>query len=362
MPSQGRMEHSIERIGKKYQWIAYHELTGRLSDLFAVHADNRDQPQLYRGPWQVDTREMDPSILITRTMERDTSRQPATWWSPHAPRWREDPPQARIAWMRDDSRDIPDVLEQLDVTDPDGRRWLVLDIGSTRNQSVVDNGESVFLRMTWHTVHSLLVARGNADSLVRKLTSSERERDDPPEIEFPWHAYLGEYPWHPSYDQLHGDWELGTSKIEVFSTIANRYVERSGHNYSIKESFNLSIPSPRLVRGIGLRLAEGRSLAFCDAGGTVQFKDPSAEASGRSAALVDRAALAALLERDGLELIWIFRGEKSAHGGRPHRGGWGGQLEYWGIYRFDGTSISGQLQFERREPNSLQLEKFLSHR
>ena len=362
MPSRGRMEHSIERIGKKYQWIAYHELTGRLSDLVAVDGGFHDQPQPYRGPWQVDTREMDPTILITRTKERDNSRQPATWWSPHAPRWREEPPQARIAWMRDESRDVPDVLKQLDVTDPDGRRWLVLDIGATRNQSVVDNGESVFLRMTWHKVHSLFVARGDADRLVRLLTNSERERDHPPEIDLPWRAYLGEYPWHPSYDLLHGDWELGTPKIEVFGTIANRYVEQSGHNYSIEESFNLSIPAPRLVRGLELRLAEGRSLAFCDAHGTIQFKDPSAEAAGHSAALVDRAALAALLERDRLELIWIFLGEKSAHGGRPHRSGWGGQLDYWGIYRFDGCSIDGQLQFERKDADRQQLAEFLSHR
>ena len=362
MPSQGRMEHSIERIGKKYQWIAYHELTGRLSDFVAVDGGFRDQPQPYRGPWQVDTREMDPTILITRTQERDGSRQPATWWSPHAPRWREDPPQARIAWMRDESRDVPDVLKQLDVTDPDGRCWLVLDMGATRNQSVVDNGESVFLRMTWHKVHSLLVARGDADRLVRLLTSSERDRDHPPEIDLPWRAYLGEYPWHPSYDRLHGDWEMGRPKIEVFGTIANRHVERSGHNYSIEESFNLSIPGPRLVRGLDLRLAEGHSLAFCDARGTIQFKDPSAEATGHSAALVDRTALTTLLERDGLELIWIFLGEKSAHGGRPHKSGWGGQLDYWGIYRFDGKEITGQLQFEQKNPNSEQLAEFLSHR
>ncbi len=264
--------------------------------------------------------------------------------------------------MRDESRDVPDVLGQLDVTDPDGRRWLVLDITSTRNQSVVDDGDSVFLRMTWHKVHSLLVARKDADRLVNILTNSERERDHPPEIELPWRAYLGEYPWHPSYDHLYSDWELGTRKIEVFGTLANRYVERSGHNYSIEESFNLSIPSPPLVRGLELRLAEGLSLAFCNANGTIQFQDPSTETAGHSAALVDRAALTALLERDGLELIWIFRGEKSAHGGRPYRSGWGGQLEYWGIYRFDGTLINGQLQFDRRDPSIQQLEEFLSHR
>ena len=81
MQSHGRMEHRVERIGKKYQWIAYHELTGRLSELVAVDGGFNYEPQPYSGPWQVGTREMDPTILVTRTEQRESS-QPATWWSP----------------------------------------------------------------------------------------------------------------------------------------------------------------------------------------------------------------------------------------------------------------------------------------
>ncbi len=55
MPSQDRNEHRIERIGKKYQWIAFHELTGRLADLVAVDGGFQNQPQPYRGPWPHDT-------------------------------------------------------------------------------------------------------------------------------------------------------------------------------------------------------------------------------------------------------------------------------------------------------------------
>jgi hypothetical protein len=362
MPSRGRSEHSIERIGKKYQWIALHELTGRLSDLVAVDGGYNDEPRYYSGSWQVETREMDPTILVTRTAQRDASSQPATWWSPHAPRWREDPPKARMAWMRDESRDIPDPAMQFQVSDPDGRHWFVLEMGATRNQSVLHEGERVFLRMTWHKIQSLLVRRSDVDLLMRLLRGPNGERDHLPKIELPSHAYLGEYPWHPAYETLRDDWRMGEPEVEVFGTIADRYVERSGHNYSIEESFNLTIPGPRLMRGLGLRLAEGRSLAYSDARGRIIFKDPSAEASGHSAAVVDRDALCALLARDDLELVWAITGEKSAHGGRPHRHGWGGQLDYWGIYRFDGTTIWGELQFARNDPQASQLAEFLAHR
>ena len=69
MTSPSRHEHRLERIGKKYQWIAFHELIGRLSDIALVGGSFREDPELYEGPWQVDTREMDPTILVTRTRQ-----------------------------------------------------------------------------------------------------------------------------------------------------------------------------------------------------------------------------------------------------------------------------------------------------
>lgn len=362
MASQGRMEHRVERIGKKYQWIAFHELTGRLSDIALLDGRFRDDPELYYGPWQVDTREMDPTILVTRTKQRDADRQGATWWSPHSSRWRADPPEVRIAWMEDQSQDVPNPVQQIDVTDPDGRRWLVLDTIVARNHSVMVDGERVIHRMTWHKVKSMLVARDDVERLERLLTRSAGDRDHPPGVEMPSDGYLGEYPWHPAFENVDGSWELGEHcAIPVKATVADWHVERSGHDYSVEESFNLTVPAPALMRGLHLRLAEGRSLAYAAADGRVLFKDPSADEPGFSAAVVDRDAMRAFLDAEGLEIVWVFTGEKSAHGGRPHRNGWGGMLGYWGIYRFSAGAVQGKLNFERQEAGSEQLEEFLAH-
>src|SRR5690606_8386323 len=137
--------------------------------------------------------------------------------------------------------------------------------------------------------------------------------------------------------------------------------ERSGHDYSIDDSLNFTVPAPALMRGLRLRLAEGRSLAYATAEGKVRFKTPSADEPGFAAAVVDRDALRAFLAAEGFEILWILTGEKSAHGGRPHGRGWGGRLEYWGIYRFDGDSIRGRLNFERQDPEPGQLNEFLAN-
>ena len=359
--SRSRTEHRVERIGKKYQWIALHELTGRLSDVALMEGGFRGEPELYSGPWQVGTREMDPTILVTRTKQRDSDRQGSTWWSPHLSRWRNDSPEARIVWMEDRSRDIPNPVQQIDVTDPSGRRWLVLDTNVGRNQWVMVDGERVIHRMTWHKVKSMLVARGDVTRLERFLMNSA-DRDHPPEVEMPHGTYLGEYPWHPAFASVDGISEVRASGgISVSATIANWYVERAGHNYSVEESFNLTIPAPAVVRGLDLRLAEGRSLAYAGVDGRVLFKDPSADEPGFSTAVVDRDAMLAYLDAADLEVVWIFTGEKSAHGGRPHGDGWGGMLEYWGIYRFNGDAIHGELHFDRKDARPEQLEEFLAN-
>jgi len=362
MAGHDRMEHRIERIGKKYQWIAYHELTGRLSDIALVEGRLREDPDLYRGPWQVGTREMDPTILVTNTKQHDPERKRAIWWSPHASLWRDDPPGARIAWMEDQARDVPDPVQQIDVTDPDGRHWLVLDTTVGRNHLVMVDGERIIHRMTWHKVKSMLVARDDVERLDQLLKRSASSRDHPPEVEMPGDGYLGEYPWHPAFATVDGSLAIGQrGAISIQATVADWHVEQSGHDYSLEGSFHLTIPAPALVRGLHLRLAEGRSLAYAAPDGRVLFKDPSVDEPGFSAAVVDRDAMRAFLDAEGLEIVWIFTGEKSAHGGRRHGNGWGGRLEYWGIYRFNGNSIEGSLTFERQDARPEQLTEFLAN-
>jgi len=265
--------------------------------------------------------------------------------------------------MADRERDVPEPLKQIDVTDRDGTRWLVLDMSMSRNQWHMVEGERTAHRMTWHKIKCLLVSTPDRGRLLRLLGGSERDRDHPPEVDLSSGAYLGEYAWHPSCVGADGSWKLEPSrgrKISVHATVVDRYIERSGHDYSIDDSFNLTIPAPALMAGLDLRLAEGRSLAFAGADGKVLCKDPSAEEPGFSAAVVDREAFTDFLSREGLEAVWIITGEKSAHGGPARGRGWGGQLDYWGIYTTAGHDLTGRLAFEQKEPDQLQLNAFLA--
>lgn len=50
-----------ERIGKKYQWIALHELLGYLSDHYRMLPEWGGEEPEFAGPWQFWARDFDPS-------------------------------------------------------------------------------------------------------------------------------------------------------------------------------------------------------------------------------------------------------------------------------------------------------------
>jgi len=79
----GRTAHKPERIGKKYQWIAYHELLARVSDNFEFKGDSwSGHPEKYVGPWQVSRRDIDPSCLLKKTEREEWKSHTNTWWFP----------------------------------------------------------------------------------------------------------------------------------------------------------------------------------------------------------------------------------------------------------------------------------------
>ncbi len=61
---EGRAAHKAERIGKKYQWLAWHAFLARVSDNFEYRDDQWNaRDTRYDGPWQVGVRDIDRSVL-----------------------------------------------------------------------------------------------------------------------------------------------------------------------------------------------------------------------------------------------------------------------------------------------------------
>ncbi len=77
----------MERIGKKYQWIAYHELLARLSD--NVHWIDRGYSDIedyeYFGPWQMNDRNIDPTVWVRSNGEGNpVFNETSSWWQSYS--------------------------------------------------------------------------------------------------------------------------------------------------------------------------------------------------------------------------------------------------------------------------------------
>ena len=117
-----------ERIGKKYQWIAYHEILAHIADHYQYREHYREEEgdQSYQGPWQEFLRDIDPSVMFS-------SKPGGTGWGSHEPAW-----WAReryTAWAAGSSArdwmiceaDIPNVASLLASCDSrSGTDWLNL--------------------------------------------------------------------------------------------------------------------------------------------------------------------------------------------------------------------------------------------
>ncbi len=122
----GRGTSKPERIGKKYQWIAYHEFLARLSDNFEFHKDSWSHEEKYEGAWQDFIRKIDPSCIIQNTKQKSIGGDNHPWWTPiKYNNWSS--PLEDKNWLKS-AKDIKDFSNLIEVTNPrDNSKWFVLE-------------------------------------------------------------------------------------------------------------------------------------------------------------------------------------------------------------------------------------------
>lgn len=167
----GREPNKPERIGKKYQWIVFHELLGRLSDNFRLFEDEwSDRSIEYHGPWNIGhRRDIDPSNLLKSTSREDRlgANRVVWWFTEKIESWKE--PVDDIKWMKNNS-DLPSVKNIIQVTNPENRdNWLTFK-GFYEWEQPVPPGEKRFEkkgRNLWYILRCYLVKKVDSIKLLK---------------------------------------------------------------------------------------------------------------------------------------------------------------------------------------------------
>ncbi len=322
--SQGRGadDDRTERIGKKYQWIALHELLARIADHCRFAPRFSDEVDSYDGPSQLSLRDVDPSVALSPCGE--SNRQgPVTWWQPLAVEvgpFVDD--KSRIDWLTTDLN-IPtagDLGNLIQAHQPDGSAWLTLHgmYSWKEDPLAYASGASARKALLWLQVRSYLIPRRDLPAFMRWAEKQDWCGRWMPEGPSTYDTYLGEWPWRkvagPDSDgrrTVEGrHYQKGEAPTELIPTWADYHWEGDG---SLAGGVNGVIPASWVISCAGLRWHAG-DFAFTDSNGEVVVIDPSSREQGPSALLVREDFLRSFLDREGYSLVWTALGEKDAYG------------------------------------------------
>jgi hypothetical protein len=323
----GRSGHKPERFGKKYQWIAVHELLARIADNFHMMPRWGDEGMTYTGPWQFLGRDIDPTLPpAPRGRDRDGGEEglgatyaaeDEAWWIPDGPRYAGELPPADSAWSSDTS-DIPGTRALVMRTDHGGTDWVVLQAYYNWDEEPAEDEEWSERRRRdmWSYIYSWILEPKNAEALCDHLgahTLMGRWMPEGPSItdaayiaEMPWAAAANEYP--VEWEEIRSRGETDAPSIEVLPGWLEYSWEGSVWDCSIDEGVSARMPARALYDAGGLEwVIEARE--WTDAQGEVvaQLRESTRRAS---ALLVRRDWLERTLNKAGWSLVLGRLGEK----------------------------------------------------
>ena len=341
--SYTRDASKAERIGKKYQWIAYHEIVAYISDHYQYRDRYRDdEDQFYQGPWQEHFRDIDPSITLSKSRGAEWIGHQVSWWAgePYVA-WGEE--GSLSDWMiRED--DIPDLTKLLVSQEPKtDTTWVNLHgyLNWRQPHPADEEWWDKRRREVWLICIAYFVRSGDAETFMewaRGVDFMGRWMPDSPEIHG---MFVGEFGWANAYKYMDHpyfgmqEWERPERDCPVPVRLASLdcSCKPSGFDCSIEDSIVFRMPQYDFVEKLKLRWA-GRNAEFVDECSEIAVFDPTADEDGPPAVLARDDLVRRYLRESDMALCWTVVGEKQVIGG-------GLDQEYLGALRISGAYVLG---------------------
>lgn len=305
---------NTERIGKKYQWIALHEILAIIADNHKV-SEWGDKPEPYQGTWMPFVRNIDPTYPFLH-LDSSFSIQSKTkgWWLPPSyKKWDID------GWLRR-TDDLPDPRKFLNVVDKDGKEWLNLHTFPRweENEEVGVHEKEGNSWVIWYHLRSYFVKQKDASKIHEWLLEQHFMNEWMPGQRERYEMFEKEYYWSPSYKhfrekekgtsyegnnvwrQFRGSPFKGVVPIEEYGCGGGSYKTQNG---------NVIKPSQYLWQKMNLR--QGKQTGECvNENGELVCFDPSVGTNQSISFLVRKDLLLDFLQRNKLSLCWTLLGEK----------------------------------------------------
>ncbi|MCK9636498.1 MAG: hypothetical protein M0R41_09490 [Methylobacter tundripaludum] len=302
--SSGRKRQVIERIGKKYQWMALEEVKARLADNFWVEAEYDNGTRIYQSrqdAWVCDR--IDPTILPPR---EDNPPFLAPSFIGPPPLLIEEVEGAEFAsWpFRADHFDNPEVWLTGKLDD---RPCLIADW----SESIDDEHSFDAFRRQAQAFVSLVVHKaGDRQKVVNGFLKNHDHGIDGWSLkEKPDGYFVYEFSLMPS-DEIPFLESARYGDAEIATPIFTGYIEDDS-DCSIQGSVRYTVPHPRIHHALGVSIPDPRNSGlWVLPDGQVFLR----RLEGRgSPLLLDKKCFDEWCLSEGLEYTWVYIGERSTY-------------------------------------------------
>lgn len=338
-------EDRIDRIGKKYQWIAFHEIMGILADNYKFDNDYANEGsggyELYHGTWQFFLRNINPSLIArvkAENFEASDNGEDGEYR-----KWYEEEKFDNWTYSGTDetwtsmSKDLPDPVGMILKMDDSGVEWLTLNNSGSWDEPKNIGKEKHQYQLKRHDVamyvDAILVKDQDRDAAINSLEKMNLWG----KVEIPsddWQYLVNrEKFWSPAYKDVYRRYEDWSDTIEGLDVPFIFTSEKACGHIEGDSSGTISkygIPCKRLFEGLGMEYDSHDGQYIDEKGNLVALT------YGYDQILVKKAPLLRYLVQNGLAILWIVRGQKRIYvsGGK----GCLSEHDACGIYYLDGNN------------------------
>jgi len=366
----GRAANKVERIGKKYQWLAYHEFLAHLADNLEFREDTwSQQPDEYVGPWQLWLRNIDPSCLLKSTKRIKWESNTTAWWAPVMfEDWSVEADDTQ--WLK--RRDLlPEISPLPIVTCPEtGKEWFVLECAYNWEEPTAPEKDKFDTRRRsiWYMLKSYLVKSDDESSFYDWASEQHFMGRWMPESREQTRVFLGEFFWAPAFEYFNNTYygrngwtqgDEGSLPCEVLVPTDMYMQEQGGYDCSIEDTITMYLPAKWIADQMNLSW-RGIDGCFFNSKGELVAQDPSVRSSGPSALLVEREIMTAFLKQNKYRLVWTLLGEKDIRDSRSSHDDWLGRMELSACMKMNDEQLEGvaTAYWVTRGPDRTELEKW----
>ena len=343
-----------ERIGKKYQWIAFYNILARISDTHLLKDWDVD-PYPYEGAWEPYVRDFDPTLNInflkpdflpaiqypqlTEGMFLQTEPFPAD--------------SAIQEWTKQPTSFFDSLPDKLVLVDLDGTQWVNLNLYDSFKNKKFENSKIGFSKGSqeiWLKAHGYFVKPEMFEVLREQSAPGAFDTDFPqgPDV---YQLFNREYSWSPGYRSVfrsccfeaeievgekrliketvalpsivyteEGDFEFKVAEQEVERLIPDDVIRvkvipayshllwEEEYDASQDDTTSFDVPYKEIIDYLHLKQKEYDGYYFNSNGELVCFDASLSEIC--NGLLIRKDCLEQFLVATGMKLFWLCSGEK----------------------------------------------------